>query len=80
MGYHLKEINKGEYGEFSKIQEEIEELLDAHQQDNRVLEIIEFSDLLGAIEAYVKKNNLTLAQLISMMELTKQAFIEGDRK
>lgn len=80
MGYHLKQIEKGEYGEFSKIREEVEELLDAHEQDNRVLEIVEFTDLLGAIEAYVAKNNLTLKDLIAMMELTKKAFKEGDRK
>jgi phosphoribosyl-ATP pyrophosphohydrolase len=80
MGYHLKEIKKGEFGEFSKIREEMEELLDAHEQNNRVLEIVELTDLLGAIEAYVRKNNLTLSDLISMMELTKKAFKDGDRK
>jgi phosphoribosyl-ATP pyrophosphohydrolase len=80
MGYHLKEIKKGEYGEFSKIREEMEELLDAHAQNNRILEIVEITDLLGAIEAYLKKNNLTLKDAIDMMELTKKAFQEGDRK
>jgi phosphoribosyl-ATP pyrophosphohydrolase len=80
MGYHLKEIKKGEYGEFSKIREEMEELLDAHTQNNRILEIIEITDLLGAIEAYLKKKNLTLKDAIDMMELTKKAFQEGDRK
>ncbi len=80
MGYHKRKIERGTYGEFSKIKEEIEELLDAHEQDNRILEIIELTDLLGAIEAYVQKNNLTLPQLIAMMELTKKAFKDGDRK
>ena len=80
MGYHLKEIKKGEFGEFSKIREEIEELLDAHKQGNRLLELCEMADLLGAIEAYATKNNLTLSDLIAMMELTKKAFKDGDRK
>ncbi len=80
MGYHLKPIEKGVYGEFSKIREEIEELLDAHEQNNRVLEIVELTDLLGAIEAYVQKNNLTLRDLTAMMELTKKAFKDGDRQ
>jgi phosphoribosyl-ATP pyrophosphohydrolase len=80
MGYHTRHIERGEYGEFSKIKEEMEELLDAHEQENRVLEIVEFTDLLGAIEAYVAKNNLTLKDLIAMMELTKKAFKDGDRK
>lgn len=29
MGYHTREFNKGTYGEFSKVEEEWEELLDA---------------------------------------------------
>ena len=33
MGYHLRNIEKGELGEFSKIREEFEELLDAHDID-----------------------------------------------
>jgi phosphoribosyl-ATP pyrophosphohydrolase len=80
MGYHLKEIKKGEYGEFSKIREEMEELLDAHDQNNRILEIVEITDLLGAIEAYLKKNNLTLDDAFYMMQATKKAFKDGDRK
>ena len=80
MGYHLKKIHKGVIGEFSKIREEMEELLDAHKQDNRLLELMEMCDLIGAIEAYILKNNLTLPQLIAMMELTKKAFKDGDRK
>lgn len=80
MGYHTREIKKGVLGEFSKIREEIEELLDAHQQEIKMLELCELCDLLGAIEAYVKKNNLTLEDLIKMKNLTKSAFESGDRK
>jgi phosphoribosyl-ATP pyrophosphohydrolase len=80
MGYHTREIKKGQLGEFSKIREEIEELLDAHQQNIKMLELCELCDLLGAIEAYVAKNNLTLNDLIQMKELTKSAFQEGHRK
>lgn len=80
MGYHKRKIKKGVYGEFSKIQEEIDELRDAHEQGNRVLEIIELTDLLGAIEEYIKKNNLTLDDLIAMKSLTQNAFKDGSRK
>jgi phosphoribosyl-ATP pyrophosphohydrolase len=80
MGYHTREIKKGQLGEFSKIREEIEELLDAHQQSIKMLELCELCDLLGAIEAYVAKNNLTLNDLIQMKDLTKSAFLEGHRK
>jgi len=80
MGYHLKPIEKGVLGEFSKIREEIDELIDANQQDNRLLELCEMADLIGAIEAYIEKRNLTLKDLIAMMELTKKAFKDGHRK
>jgi hypothetical protein len=80
MGYHLKEIKKGTLGEFSKIKEEFEELMDANEQKNSVLEICELSDLLGAIEAYAKKWNLSLGDLNKMKESTKKAFEDGSRK
>lgn len=80
MGYHKREIAKGELGEFSKIREEMEELLDAHEQDNKLLELCEMADLIGAVEAYIRKRNLTLIDIIAMMELTKKAFQDGDRK
>lgn len=80
MGYHIKKIEKGVLGEFSKIQEEFEELLDAHEQKNSVLEICELADLLGTIEAYAKKWNLSLGDLNKMKESTKKAFEDGSRK
>ncbi len=80
MGYHLKEIQKGTLGEFSKIKEEFEELMDANEQKNSVLEICELADLLGAIEAYAKKWNLSLGDLNKMKESTKKAFEDGSRK
>lgn len=51
MGYHVKKIRRGELGHFSKIQEEFDELTDAYEQSNPVMELIELSDLIGAIEA-----------------------------
>lgn len=81
MGYHTRTIKKGELGEFSKVQEEIEELQDAQLQGVHSLIICELSDLLGAIEAYAEKRyNLTLDDLIKFKDMTKQAFKEGKRK
>jgi len=80
MGYHLKEIKKGKLGEFSKIQEEFEELSDGVCQNNKVLIICELCDVLGAIEAYAKNWNLSLEDLIKMMNSTKSSFEEGKRK
>jgi hypothetical protein len=80
MGYHLKDIPKGKLGEFSKIVEEFEELREAQGRAGcEVLEICELCDLVGAIEAYAKRWNLSLEQLIKMKELTKSAFEEGKR-
>ena len=80
MGYHLEPIKKGKLGEFSKIKEEFEELSDAFLQDDPVLIINELTDLVGAIEAYAGKWNLTLSDLKSFSDKTKSAFIDGTRK
>jgi len=79
MGYHKTEIPKGTLGEFSKIEEEFNELRDAHSQSNKVLEICELSDMLGAIEAYAAKWNLSLADLEQMQKSTASAFNDGQR-
>lgn len=80
MGYHNKVIPKGVLGEFSKIREEFLEAEDAIEQDNKVMILIELSDLLGAIEQYTAKYNITLEDLIIMKEATKRAFKDGSRK
>ena len=79
MGYHKKEIKKGTLGEFSKIEEEFYELKDAKQQENKVLQICELCDLIGAIEAYALQWNLTLDDLMQMKTATASAFKEGKR-
>ena len=79
MGYHLTTIPKGVLGEYSKVQEEFLELTDAHNQENKVLEICELCDLIGAIELYANKFNLTLDDLIKMKEANKKAFEDGTR-
>jgi hypothetical protein len=80
-GYHTTEIKKGELGKASKITEEYEEFMDAKLQDNPVMELVELSDLLGAIEAYTKrKYKLTLEDLMAMTRATQRAFRNGHRK
>lgn len=80
MAYHKREIKKGVLHQFSKIKEEFEELEDAHDQDNKILEICECADLIGAIEAYTQmKYNITITDLKRMAEATKSAFEEGKR-
>ena len=79
MGYHTIKIEKGKLGEFSKIQEEFSELQDAVKQQNPLLELCECADLVGAIEAFICKYNISLDDLIKMMNCTKSAFEEGER-
>lgn len=81
MGYHLKKIKKGKFGEWSKIREEFEECQDSVQQGAKVMLLVELSDLLGAIDAYVKKqHNMGIKDLHKMAKLTSRAFKSGRRK
>lgn len=79
MCYHKTEIEKGIFGEFSKIKEEFLEAQDALEQNNHIMLLFELSDLLGAIDAYVGKFKLTLDDLIIMKNATKSAFEDGSR-
>ena len=47
-GYHLSKIERGKYGERSKILEEMAEVEDAHRQGNSIMLMLELSDLVGA--------------------------------
>jgi len=80
MGYHSKEIERGKFGEFSKIKEEFLEAEDALEQNNPIMLLVELSDLIGAIEGYCLKNhNISIDDLLKMKEATKKAFNDGTR-
>ena len=79
-GYHISQIKKGEIGEASKIAEEFFEFMDALEQKAKVMELIELADMLGAIEEYVKKYGMTLEDLKVFSDITKRAFLSGERK
>ena len=80
MNYHTRDIEKGIIGEFSKIKEEFEEAEDAFKQNDSILTICELSDMIGAIEEYIKRWNLDLISLKQFSDKTKSAFREGKRK
>jgi hypothetical protein len=81
FGYHRHDIAKGVLGERSKIMEEYNEFLDANEQGNSVMELVELSDLLGAIEAYsVKYYSIDLDTLLIMTRATQRSFKLGHRK
>lgn len=81
MGYHIKEIERGELGEPSKIREELEEFMDAIDQNCSVMALLELSDLLGAIRAYLAKHHpsISLLDLLQMAKITERAFKSGAR-
>ena len=81
-GYHINKIEKRNYGTLGKIQEEAEELLDAHRQGSKVMQLIELSDLYGAIEGYLEElfPGMKMHDLKKFSDITKRAFRNGDRK
>lgn len=78
-GYHTQDFPKGDIGEFSKIEEEFLELIDAHKQNDTILVLCELSDLYGAIEEYLKRWNMSMDALKDFSDKTKKAFKEGKR-
>lgn len=81
MGYHKRAIViKGTYGEVSKIEEEVDELKEAFEQNNKILALCEIADLYGAIEAVAESLGVNMEDVKSMAAATKRAFQCGDRK
>ena len=82
MGYHITEIKKGELGELSKIQEELDEAVDAEKQCCRVMTLLELSDMIGAVEGYLEVQfpDFQISDLKSMSDITRRAFRDGTRK
>ena len=79
-GYHIRDITKGEYGTAAKILEEAAEFADAVEQGVSVMEVVELADLYGAMRQYIKKHNLTMADLEKMADVTERAFKNGHRR
>jgi hypothetical protein len=79
-GYHITVIAKGDLGQVSKIQEEVDELYDAEIQGCKIMAAVEASDVYGALEAYAERIGYTMADLAKMSEITKRAFKSGRRK
>lgn len=66
-GYHLREIPRGVFGEYSKVEEEFEEFLDALEQDCHLMALQELSDYLSASYQYYKNNwNSDITNLIKI--------------
>lgn len=81
-GYHTQDIPKGKVGLSSKIMEELLELQDAESQSCRIMQLLELSDIYGALEAYLDKHfpGFNLDDLRAMSNITKRAFQSGHRR
>lgn len=81
MGYHKREIAKGVYGELSKLEEEIEELKDAIEQDCYILQLNELADIWLAFLGFVRKKypKISINDIAHMAQLTESAFNDGTR-
>lgn len=81
-GYHISKIEKGTFGEVSKIKKEVAELEDAISQGAKVMALVELSDLIGAIQGFLSNYfpDMSLDDLIIMSKITKRAFENGERK
>jgi hypothetical protein len=80
-GYHLSPIPCGVLGEASKVLEEALELVDAERQDARIMELVELSDLLGAVRAFMDRRHpgYSIDDLKVFSDITRRAFENGHR-
>lgn len=81
-GYHVTPIEKGELGELSKVREELDEALDAEMQGIKVMVLVELSDMIGAVECYLKRHHpaTSLDDLLKMKDASHRAWQNGKRK
>lgn len=79
--YHLRKIKiEGVYGQISKVYEELDEYEEAMEQGNRIMALLELSDVFGALEAVVISHGFNMQDITRMSSATKRAFGSGHRK
>ena len=80
-GYHVATIARGEFGQPSKILEEAEELVDAWEQNCKVMALVELADMIGAIKGFLNNYfpGIELSDLEIMASITQRAFENGHR-
>ena len=82
-GYHKREIPRGKFGEISKIEEELEELKDACEQEIEIMALCELADLYGAIEGFLEEHfqcHIDMDDIKKMSDVTRRAFEDGTRQ
>jgi len=69
--FHVHPVREGTYGELSKIQEELDEALDAETRGQELLLMIELADIIGAVAGVAERYGYTLESLIQFSELVR---------
>ena len=70
--WHVKEIQKGELGQLSKVREELDEALDAEEQGQDLMLLFELSDIIGACGLVAAKYGMNLDQLVKFSKLRSE--------
>ena len=80
-GYHRDIIRKAEFGTVDKVYEELREYMDAVKQGNKIMSLVELSDLVGSIEGLVETTHpeITFQDVITMSQATRRSFKLGHR-
>ncbi len=79
MGYHVRNIPRGQFGEYSKIVEEVAEFEDAIDQGCKVMALMELSDVVGAIQGYLDMHfpGTTIDDLCLMAAISARVHTSG---
>lgn len=80
MNFHKREIEKGSYGQLSKIKEELEEAFDAEEQGQVLMLLIELSDIIGAVEGVSKKYGFSIENLLDFARLRSSVAVKENSK
>ena len=72
--FHVMPVRRGTYGELSKVQEELDEALDAETRGQKLLLMIELSDIIGAVAGVAERHGYSLDDLIQFSELRRNVF------
>lgn len=75
--WHKSKIVKGELGELSKVQEELEEALDAEEQGQTLMLLFELSDIIGACGLVAAKHGMSLDDLVKFSKLRSEVAKNG---
>jgi hypothetical protein len=81
IGYHTDTIQKHEVGTLGKIGEEFAEIKDAKKNGIKIMELVELSDLYGAVQMYLENNfkDITMHDIEVMSNTTRRSFKNGRR-